>query len=74
MLIERRVCRKYIGGLRPLQHAAINGHISIVKELIEVRNADINARNDEGWTALRFAREHSKADIAAYLVSHGGVV
>jgi hypothetical protein len=62
------------GGYRPLHSAACNGRFSIVKELIEVRNADINARNDEGWTALRFAREHSKADIAAYLVSHGGVV
>ena len=73
MLIERRVCRKHIGGLRPLQHAAINGHISIVKELIEVRNADINARLN-GWkTALGLARGRGETNTVAYLVSHGGI-
>jgi ankyrin repeat protein len=74
MLIERRVCRKHIGGLRPLQHAAINGHISIVKELIEVRNADINARNGSGETALMAAREENQTQIASYLVSLGGII
>ncbi len=38
-------------GLRPLHEAAYYGHISIVKELIEVRNAEINARDNIGWTA-----------------------
>ena len=36
------------GGFRPLYYAAYNGHISVVKELIEERNAYINAR-DDGW-------------------------
>ena len=61
------------GGWRPLHYAAIYGHISIVKELIEVRNADINARTDSGRTALRLARDNGKSDIAAYLVSRGGI-
>ena len=61
------------GGYRPLHLAAIHGHISIVKELIEERNAEINARNGDGETALRVAREYNKTDIAAYLVSHGGI-
>jgi len=57
---------------RPLHYAACNGHISVVKELIEERNADINARiGDDGWTALRWASHRS--DIAAYLISHGGI-
>jgi hypothetical protein len=41
-----------------------------VKELIEVRNAEINARDDSGRTALRYARDDDNADTAAYLVSH----
>jgi ankyrin repeat protein len=53
--------------------AATYGHISIVKDLIEVRNAEINARNDSGWTALRIARDDDNADTAAYLVSHRGI-
>ena len=45
-----------------------------MKELIEERNAEINARTDNGRTALRVANEYNKPDIAAYLVSHGGIV
>ncbi len=57
-------------GWRPLHWAAYNGHISVVKELIEVRNAEINA----GWsTALMIARHYNKPDIAAYLILHGGI-
>ena len=62
-----------ISGLRPLHIAAVNGHISVVKELIEERNAEINARNDAGETALRCARDGNNRDIVAYLVSHGGI-
>ena len=60
-------------GGRPLHIAAMNGHISVVKELIEDRNAEINARMIDGWTALRKAIRENKSDIAAYLVSHGGI-
>jgi ankyrin repeat protein len=38
--------------MRPLHFAAKYGHISIVNELIEVRNAYINAKKDDGRTAL----------------------
>jgi ankyrin repeat protein len=60
-------------GSPPLHFAAEYGHISVVKELIEVRNADINARNDKGWTPSRVARCNGKADIVAYLISMGGI-
>ena len=59
-------------GRRPLHDAAYHGHISVVKELIEERNAEINARYDGGTTALTLARARNKPDVAAYLVSHGG--
>jgi ankyrin repeat protein len=66
-----------IVGCRPLHLAARNGHISTVEELIEVRNADINARVIDGRTVLTFARVydrgHDTADIVAYLISHGGI-
>jgi ankyrin repeat protein len=56
-------------GRRLLHIAAMCGYISIVKELIEVRNAEINARTDYGETALAFARDGGHSDIVAYLVS-----
>ena len=61
-------------GYRPLHVAAWKGHISVVKELIEERNAEINARNNSGRTALRITNHHHKPDIAAYLILHGGIV
>jgi ankyrin repeat protein len=63
-------------GRRPLHTAAMSGRISVVKELIEERNAEINARDSDGWTSLRslsLARLYNKPDVAAYLVSHGGI-
>jgi hypothetical protein len=59
--------------MRSLHDAAMNGHISIVKELIEVRNADIKESDDRGWAALRLARQESEDSIATYLVSRDGV-
>jgi hypothetical protein len=59
-------------GLRPLHQAIIYDHITIVKELIDVRNAEINTRDNGGRTALFWARHKCRDDIAAYLVSHGG--
>jgi ankyrin repeat protein len=53
--------------------AAADGHISILKELIEVRNADINARDEHEETALTTAQNHEKADMVAYLISQGGI-
>ena len=60
-------------GRRPLHTAAMNGRISVVKELIEERNAEINARDEDGWTALTYARHNNEPDVAAYLVLHGGI-
>jgi len=60
-------------GWRPLHRAACTVRTSVVKELIEVRNADVNARTDGGGTALGWTRNRSQPDIAAYLISHGGI-
>jgi len=56
---------------RPLHIAAINGHNSVVKELIEERNAEINARNNYGETALRYAIKYNKHDVSDSLFSRG---
>jgi len=60
-------------GWRPLHSATYHGHISVVKELIEERNAEINARDNDGWTALSLAKRNRNHDVAAYLVSQGGI-
>ena len=44
-----------------------------MKELIEERNAEINARDDEGITALGWASAEEKFHVAAFLSEHGGI-
>ena len=58
---------------RPLHFAACSSLISVVKELIEERNAEINARDNDLWTALSWARISHNPEMAVYLVSHGGI-
>jgi hypothetical protein len=58
-------------GCRSLHYSAYNGRISIVKELIEVRNAEINARINDGRIALGLAKQEGKEEISAYLTSRG---
>jgi cytohesin len=70
--VEARIT-EWPRGSRPLHMAVACGHISIMKELIEVRNADINARDDDGDTVLFLARRHGKANIIAYLISCGAI-
>jgi ankyrin repeat protein len=70
--VEARIT-EWPRGSRPLHMAAAYSHISIMKELIEVRNADINVRDDDGDTVLFIARRHGKANIIAYLISCGAI-
>ena len=50
-----------------MPYVANYGHISIVEELIVDRDAEINARDDEGKTALGRARKKGYDDIVPYL-------
>jgi hypothetical protein len=58
--------------MRPLHLAAWNSHFSVVKEFIEVRKAEINPKKDNGWTPLKYAKQHRVTEIADYIVAHGG--
>lgn len=58
--------------MRPLHLASWNGHFSVIKELVEERKAEINARKDNGWTAVSYAKQLRAREIEDYLVSLGG--
>jgi len=60
-------------GWRPLELAALNGLMSIVKELIEVRHAEVNARDFNGQSALMAAMDQREDEMVAYLIAHGGI-
>ena len=56
-------------GLTALMGASVDGHLEIVKYLIST-GADVNAKNDDGWTALIFASTtKGHLEIVKYLIS-----
>ena len=54
----------------PLIIAAMNGHREIVRILL-ARGADVNARDMEGWTAMRYATGYGYTEIALLLAKAG---
>jgi len=50
--------------------AALNSDLQTVRELVE-QGAEINKRNDWGWTALLNATIKGNSALVAYLLKHG---
>ena len=57
-------------GNTPLHCACANGHVSIVKELLE-RGAGIEDQNENGHTPLMEAASNGLVDIARILLERG---
>jgi ankyrin repeat domain-containing protein 50 len=53
-----------------LMHAARQGHLSVVVELVE-HGAQLEAADSEGWTALRVATEYKQDAVASALLFRG---
>ena len=58
-------------GDTPIHAATINGHLSIVKYLIEEQNVDINIQGWHERSPLHYACENDHILIVDYLLSHG---
>jgi hypothetical protein len=62
------------GRRKPLHGAAFSGNLEVVRILIEYNPADINARDEDGWTPLFWAsRGHNFTDgsVLRLLLEHG---
>jgi ankyrin repeat protein len=57
-------------GGTPLHVAAFNGHSECVKFLVG-SGVDVNARDNEGWTALSQARDQGYPEIVEWLKKNG---
>lgn len=68
--IEEKDLRR---GGRPLMHAANNGHAAAVKALIEC-GVDLDARDDNGYTALMVAIFSDRSSCADLLLKSGAEV
>jgi hypothetical protein len=63
-------------GWRALHSAADQGHLPFIQELISRYHVDINARRNDGRTALRVARHsypHPHPTVITFLQSNGGI-
>jgi cytohesin len=54
----------------PLQLAVENGHKDVV-ELLLANDADVNAKDDDGWTPLRYAAGDGQKGLAELLRQKG---
>lgn len=63
--------KESVHGGTPLHVAAFNGRLNVVKVLLAAK-APVNARDNEGWTALSQARDQGYPKIEELLKSYGG--
>lgn len=59
--------------MTPLIAACWKGHTEILALLVE-HGADVNAKNNDGWTALMLASQNGHVDVVNCLLSHGADV
>ena len=58
-------------GVTPLMMVCQQGHVNIVKELLQHPHIDLNKTNHLGQDALYMAREYKQKDIAKLLLDAG---
>lgn len=59
-----------LGASTPLMEAAQEGHLELVKYLLE-NNANVHAQTQTGDTALTYACENGHTDVAELLLQYG---
>jgi hypothetical protein len=60
-------------GRRALHNASLYGYLPFIQELVSRYHVDINARENNGITALRLARARNHSTVIAFLQSYGGI-
>ena len=69
-LLELGFDKGLVDSQSPLHEAAINGHLDLVKELVEVHACDIHLSDRRfGSTPLGWANQSNQTDVMAYLMS-----
>ena len=63
-----------LNGQRALHYSAWHGHLPFIQELVSRYHVDINARENDGRTALSMAMSYDRTAAAAFLRAKGGIV
>ena len=59
--------------IRPLHWSARNGHLEVVRALIKA-GADVNAKDNDGWTPLHYSAWNGHLEVARALIEAGADV
>ncbi len=57
--------------MTPLMYASYLDNYEMARYLVEEKGADINAKNEYGWTALTYASDEEHLNMVKYLVENG---
>lgn len=60
-----------LGASTPLMEASQEGHLELVRYLLETGGADVHAQTQSGDTALTYAAENGHTDVADLLLQYG---
>ena len=62
---------KAFNGMNCLHIAALYGHLSLCKALVDKHNFDVNIPNNDGWTALHFSARNGSYDLVEFFTVYG---
>ena len=65
--------RDFTDNATPLHLASKNGHVNVVRFLLE-HDGDVKAENQDGETPLHLASQEGHLEVAAILIKHGAIV
>ena len=54
-----------------LHIAALNGHLNLCKTLIKKHNFDVNAADNDGWTALHYSAYYDNYELVSLFTNEG---
>jgi ankyrin repeat domain-containing protein 17 len=60
-----------LGASTPLMEAAQEGHLDLVRYLLETGRANVHVQTQTGDTALTYAAENGHTDVADLLLQYG---
>ena len=70
-IMEPDINLKTNDGKNCLHIAALNGHLSLCKVLVENYNFDVNMADNDGWIALHFSSANNSYELVNYFTNIG---
>ncbi|KAJ5470467.1 hypothetical protein N7530_007824 [Penicillium desertorum] len=60
-------------GQTPLSHAAMNGHVNVLRALLATNRVNVESKDVRGWTPLAYAAAYGQAEVIEALIKVPGI-